>query len=85
MIPRIIPTKESVYDRKLRKKVDSRIFITINNGKITPNSIRINPSKMVLLGLEMNMVLTPYTTNRKQNDLVQAGIPVVLPLRKALK
>lgn len=45
-MPRNSPSTEAVYDRKFRKKVDSRTLITIRKGKMTPLKHKMNPIKM---------------------------------------
>ena len=42
-MPNAIPATEAPQEKKFRKKVDSRRWMTIRKGRIIPKSIRVTP------------------------------------------
>jgi hypothetical protein len=43
IVPKDSPATDAPQEKKFKKKVDSNTWMTIKNGKIIPNNIRITP------------------------------------------
>jgi hypothetical protein len=43
IVPNDNPATEAPHEKKFKKKVDSKMWMTIKKGRITPRSIRITP------------------------------------------
>lgn len=43
IVPSANPATDAPHEKKFRKKVDSKTWITIKKGRIMPNNIRITP------------------------------------------
>jgi hypothetical protein len=46
MIPRNKPTIEAIYEKKFKKIVDGRIFMTIKNGRMAPSRTHPKPIRI---------------------------------------
>ena len=67
------PATEDVHERKLRKKPSGRMRMTINTGRMKPNSIRIKPR----LRRKRGDLILVDTANRLQNVQEQVQSPGV--------
>lgn len=52
IIPKNRPATDDANEKKLRKKLDSRIPITIKNGSMAPSKTKTKPSRTMFLGVQ---------------------------------
>jgi hypothetical protein len=75
MVAIAIPATDAPYEKKFRKKVDSRILITIKNGRTTPITIRSAPNQIILFGVS-HLILVTSTLQCDQVPVQNlAGLP----------